>query len=145
MALELISVSGLLCEKVLQEGESVFSAIRIVDIFNVAHDSPPNSIVQFYGLVILKAFPTADIFNVSVAIVAPSGERRELPEPPGSPFKLPVYENDPSVPAGFSLVLQFNIVASKMGTYFIEVAVDGVAVTRMPFTLRQLPAPPTAQ
>ena len=94
---------------------------------------------------ILKAFPTADIFSVSVAIVAPSGERRELPDPPGNPFKLPVYENDPTIPAGFSLVLQFNIIASKMGTYFIEVAIDGVAVIRMPFTLRQLSAPPTLQ
>ncbi len=145
MAPEWISVSGLLCEKVLQEGESVFSAIRLVDIFNIAHDSPPDPIVQFYGLVILKALPTAETFSVGIAIVAPSGDRRELPAPPGNPFKLPVYENDPTIPAGFSLNLLFNIIASKMGTYFIEVAVDGVAVIRMPFTLRKLPAPPAAQ
>ena len=141
MALTFISVSGLLCERVLQEGDAVFSAIRIIDIFNLAHDALPNAVVEFTGLVLLRAMPSEEQFRVGVAIVGSSGERNELPEPPGNPFKLPVYDEDPSVPVGFGLVLQFQIGASKMGTNYIDITVNGLSVVRKPFTLRRLPAP----
>ena len=145
MAVTFISVSGLLCEKVLQEAESIFSAIRIVDVFQIPQDAPPSAVIQFTGLVLLKAMPAEEEFRIGVTLVSSSGERMQLPEPPGNPFRLPVYEQDPSIPVGFSLLLQFNVGTSKMGTNYIEVDVDGLTVTRMPFTLRRLPAPHAAQ
>ena len=75
MAVTFISVSGLLCEKVLQEAESIFSAIRIVDVFQIPHDAPPSALVQFTGLVLLKAMPAEEEFRVGVTLVGSSGER----------------------------------------------------------------------
>jgi hypothetical protein len=140
MAVKFFSVSGLLCEKVLQERETIFSAIRIIDIFGVPEGTPAG-IVQFSGLVLLRAMPTEEQFRVSVAIISSSGERIQLPDPPGNPFSLPVYEGDPTIPVGFSLHLEFHVGTGKMGTNYIEISVDGVPVLQMPFTLQRIPAP----
>lgn len=145
MAIDWISASGVLCEKVLREPDAIFSAIRMVDIFNLAHDASPDTVVHFFGLITLKALPSQETFRIGVSLVGSSGESTRLPDPPENPYRLPVYEGDLSIPAGFSLAIEFRIGAAKMGTTYVEVDVDGVRMIRIPFTLRRLPAPLSAQ
>ena len=137
MAVNLISVSGILCERILEESGPIYSAIRIVDIFGVSGGQ--SDVVQFTGLVFMKAMPTEEKFRVGVVLEDPDGKKQQLPDPPDNPFSFPVYEGDPTIPVGFALVLQIRIQGSKTGTFYVEVSVDGTSRIRLPFTIRLLP------
>jgi hypothetical protein len=51
MAVKFPFVSAFLCEKILQEKDGINTAIRIVDIFNIAADAPPDAGVHFFGFI----------------------------------------------------------------------------------------------
>jgi len=145
MAVEFISISGVLCEKVLQE-QAVFSAIRIVDVFGIPHDAlPATTAVQFEALIYVRGFPSAETFNVGFTVEGASGERQEVPRPPGNPFRFDVFEGDPTIPVGLGIIVNLTIGASKIGTNYLDVEVDGILRLRLPFTLRRIPAPPPVQ
>jgi hypothetical protein len=148
MAVKFQYINALICERALQEADGVTSAIRIVDIFHVPESSPESAVIQLFVIASLKASPVpVEPFTIGVALIKTSGERVELPPPPGfeQPFALPQFKDDPSIPNGISLVLQIGVKPTNMGTCFIEIDVDGEAVTRVPFTLRRPPAEKTAQ
>jgi hypothetical protein len=140
MAVTFPFVTALLCEKVLTEPGGVHSAIRIVDIFQIAADAPPETVVQFFALISLKTVPVPDAkVRVRVSLVGPSGKREQLPDPPDQPYGLPLFEGDKSIPSGLSMVFQINVKPTNFGTGYVEIEVDGQLAVRIPFTIRKLP------
>jgi len=100
---------------------------------------PPDPVVQFWLLATFKTAPIPDDeFQVSVTLVRSNGEREKLNLPLPTTVKIPVYEGDPSIPGGFNIAAQINLVARNMGTGYLEINLDGEMITRVPFTLRQL-------
>lgn len=145
MAVKFQSVSALICERILQEADGITSAIRIVDIFQIASDTPPDALIQFWVLIMLKALPVPDKFKIGVTLVRADGEREKLPDPPGQPLSLVKFADDPSIPSGVTLAIQMNIKPKKVGTSYVEVDADGEALIRIPFTIRRLPSGPVQQ
>jgi hypothetical protein len=142
----LISISVILCEKVLHEADGVNSAIRIVDVFYVGTKpagAPEEALplVQVYALVSLRVTPghnqehefvfkllnTVDEFTTlgtltRVNMLSPLGE---------------------TVPGGLTTYVQVNLAVKRFGTCFLCVYLDGEEVTRIPITL--LPAPKSSE
>jgi|SRR5580698_3997335 hypothetical protein len=140
MAVKFPFVSAFLCEKILQEKDGINTAIRIVDIFNIAADAPPDAGVHFFGFVSLKTAPVPDSkVTIRVAIVSPIGTREYLPDAPDQPYSLSVFEGDPTVPTGLMLVFEINIIPKNLGTGYLEIEADGEVAVRLPFTIRRLP------
>lgn len=139
----LISVSAILCEKVLHEADSVTSAIRIVDIFSVpeqpiavAKDLLPW--VQFYALVAIRVEPGHDKeHELEIKILNTAGELNAL-GPPTHINKM-VSPLGPDIPGGVTINIQVNIAVKRFGTCFLCVYLDGEEVTRTPFTLLRIP------
>ena len=142
MAVEFPFITAFLCERVLFDQDKLVSAIRIVDLFNVPEDVPPTFVIQFFAVISLRVAPPVPDEQVRIAIWLRrvSGERERLADPPNQPYNLREMNPDPSSPSGVSLVLQFNVIPKNFGTCYIEVEADGTIVTRIPFTIRRVPA-----
>src|ERR1700682_666065 len=117
MAVKFPYISAFICERVLQEADGVFSALRIADIFYVPEGVPEGATVQFFAVISLKVAPApkGDI-QIAVTFINASGERERLPDPgvPTPPSaRLP---DDPRIPGGVTLVMQLNIKPKNMGT-----------------------------
>jgi hypothetical protein len=142
MAVKFPFVSAFLCENVLQEGNGVLSAIRIVDVFQIPEGAPENFVIRFYAVAMLRTVPVPDIkVSVTAAIVRTNGERQPLPMVPGEPIQVGA-SSDRTIPGGINLIMELNIKPQNMGTGYIEFEVDGEVAVSIPFTLR--PAPPTS-
>jgi len=145
MAVRFPFVSAFLCERILTEQDGIASAIRLVDIFQVPENAVEHAVVQFWAVVTLRALPVPDDeISVGVFLVRTSGERTRLPDPPPDrKFKMRDFNPDLTLPGGLSLMLQLNVKPKNAGTCFLEIEVDGEVVTRIPFTIRHIPATPT--
>jgi hypothetical protein len=136
MAVKFEFVSAFICERVLREEGGITSAIRIVDIFFVPEDAPEYFAVSFWVVISLKTMPVPDVeVNVGTSLIRTSGERERLAEP--TAYRLLSYNNDPSIPGGFNLLMQLTVKPKNMGTCYVEVDIDGEALVRVPFTLRR--------
>ena len=141
MAVKFEFVNTVICEKVLTEVDGITSAIRIVDLFFIPENAPETFVIQFTVIIALRAFITSpEEFRVGITLIGPTGNRQRLPDPPEQPYKLSIFENDPSVPSGFTLIIGCAVKPTKLGTCYLEVEVNGEAITKIPFTLRRVPA-----
>jgi hypothetical protein len=130
-------VSALLCERILREADGIVSAIRIVDIFQVPENPPENFSVKFFAFVTLKTVPVPESASVvlGATLIKPDGTRSPITPADREPVTIKQFRDDPSVPGGVSLVVEVNVKPQTMGTSVLEIDVDGVPVTRVPFTL----------
>ena len=144
MAVKFQFVNAFLCERALIDQDKILSAIRIVDLFQVPENAPETTVLQFYAIISLKLFPVPDeTVLIGATLVRVNGEREPIAySHSGKPFRLLDHSPDPSVPGGLNLVIQLNIVPKNAGTAYFEIDVDGEVVTRIPFTIRRIPAPP---
>lgn len=145
MAVKFPFVSAFLCERVLIDQDGITSAIRIVDVFQVPETTVEHAIVQFFAVVTLRTLPVPDEeVHVSVFLVRASGDRVRLPDPPiDKAFELRKHNPDPSLPGGLTLILQLHLKPTNAGICFLEIEVDREVVTKIPFTIRHIPATPT--
>jgi hypothetical protein len=138
-------ITALLCEKVLQEGDGVTSAIRIVDVFQIPSDKLGEAIIQFCLVASLRTVPVKEQqLHVALFLVGPSGKRERIKELPEGPYPVVPFVGDPSVPGGLNLAIQLNIKPLKFGTGFIEIEVENEVVARVPFTVQPHQFPPQA-
>ena len=78
-------------------------------------------------------------YRVRADFVNPSGARADT----GlafAPQKAVVFDNDPSIPTGITIVFQMAVKPTGLGVCFIEISVDGRLELRLPFTLKRVPA-----
>lgn len=131
--------AALFCERVLQEGDGVLSAIRIIDQ-QILHalgtelpaDMPP-AIMSATLLITLKAGQTRGRYAVRVAPEAPSGEQL-----PAVDFAVNFHGGDGE--QGINLVVPLQMQVAQEGLYWFDVlwldsrseATEPALLTRVP-------------
>jgi hypothetical protein len=138
---EIISFSAFLCERVLVETDSVLSAIRMVDMFIVPDERPPDFVINFWLVATAKlavGIPPTEL-TFTFTLVRPNGEREALQQHKAA-TKMPII--DTGVPVGAGIVVQFQIAVKNLGTLYIEIEVEGKEIklerrvcAKVPFTL----------
>lgn len=114
------------CEKILQEKDGVFSAIRIVDQVNFSSPESFSEGMQFplHALVCLKAGDVVGKFELSLKVRKPDGTAF-IPNQ-----KWPVTFGHTM--DGINIVLNFALSLSTFGQYWIDVLWDGEMLTSFP-------------
>jgi hypothetical protein len=85
MPKSLISITAIICEKILVERDRVLSAIRIVDLFfvDMATGVPPDKVAAMLSLLVSTKFSGADdqLHSIEIKLLRPDGEIQTLVEP----------------------------------------------------------------
>ncbi|HXN05447.1 MAG TPA: hypothetical protein VN944_00110 [Nitrospiria bacterium] len=125
--------AAFLCEKLLEEKDTVKSAIRIMDRIIWAPILPPGSSNQmqpfpFQPCLFLrfKSGMTRGSRSLQVTLFKPNGEGA------GSPMSLPLYfegEEDRGVDVAINMLLNIEM----PGLYWIDIRLENQMVTRIPF------------
>lgn len=135
-----ISATAFICERILQEADTVVSAIRIVDVFYVPElppDAPPGALpfVQAYGVFTIRTLPGHyGEHLLKFRLLNTQGEWSDL----GPPIKTEIkarLDFAQSVPGGASAFVQLNIAARNLGTCYVCCYLDDEEMVRVPFTL----------
>jgi hypothetical protein len=128
--------AAFLCERVLQEADSVLSAIRIVDRLTqsaVGPDAPeemPPLSMQLFALVAFKSGSARGSMQVDLRPEDPSG--RQL----GTFGQTVHFEGEDR---GVNMIVGFNFVAEIQGLYWFDVLLQGERVTRIPLRVLYVP------
>jgi len=135
MPLKILSTSALICERFLVEKDDVFSAIRIIDLFYVPQDSPEYAAMQVNVLVVVKTSNDGEA-SLRIKLIDPSGNVETLA---GPPERIVVKSKFPGtlIPTGTTIALHLNISPKTLGTYYLNVELDGQQVANVPFTLQR--------
>ena len=125
--------AALLCERVLEEKDSVKSAIRIIDrvIRTAAGPSPPTEMEPFdYELTLFVAFKSGwarGPRELRIAGVKPSGD--------STPLFQGMLHFEGEEDRGVDLVARMRMRIAEAGIHWFEVDLEGVRVTRMPLRI----------
>jgi hypothetical protein len=137
MAVKFLSVSGFICERALNEADRVVSAIRIVDVFYIPPGATEEYLVSLTVIMQLKSdvpVPT-ESFQLTAALVKTSGERESIQGAPPAPIAFQALGGNRSVPSGIMITMPLTVKPKNFGTCYVEFAVDGESVIRIPFTI----------
>ncbi|MCU1326635.1 MAG: hypothetical protein JWN34_2005 [Bryobacterales bacterium] len=133
----LMSVNLLICEKVLQEGDGVLSAIRIVDVFDVPADANGKpkqpGVVRMYACVFLRGMPGNHQGKLDLALKGPSGASKSIAD---FPIALETPADMPDSHPGATFNIQLNLIPTFFGNQTLIVSVDGVEVAKTVFSIR---------
>jgi hypothetical protein len=137
--------AAFICEKVLQEKDEVFSAIRIVDTFTMRVEGQPlpaqpsaetgnlgliaGSLLDLTLLVILKGGDVKGEYKIDIVAHPPDGA-----QPASLPGEwLVAFDGGES---GSTLVVRFAMpTAAPVGLYWFDVIWQGETLTRVPLRL----------
>lgn len=124
--------AALICEKVLQEKDNVFSVVRIIDRLTHTIQAPampadlPKISFQFVVFLSFKAGSARGRHQIEVVSEAPSGQRKPL-------FNTSaLFEGEDR---GHNLVVRTGMEFDAEGLYWFDVLVDGSLMSRMPFRI----------
>ncbi len=138
----LISVSLLVCERVLRELDNVLSAIRVVDVFYIPQKPPEAAgdlypIIQAHALASLRTTPGYSGKHViRLRLINTVGESSVIGQEDLLFQNKPELENAPS---GGYITAQVNFGVKRFGTCYFCLDVDGEEISRVPITLVQMP------
>ncbi len=136
MASKFLVVNAFTCERVLIEQDKVLSLVRLIDVFNIPANAPPNPVIQFW-LVILAKWPLpppSEAVQFNITLIHTSGEREILTPP--APMRVPS-DADPTIPAGLAIVSQINMSLKSFGTFYLEIDADGEILAKIPVTAKR--------
>lgn len=126
----------LLCQRLLQEKDEVFSAIRMIDVLftDIMTELPiEKQTVPLSFLAGVKGHVgDASKHQIQIDLVRPDGESTKLGEANDISFVSTRY---PDSPGGFNIVGEIGVVPKQLGVHFIVLSVDGEEAARAPFTL----------
>ncbi len=140
-----ISVTVLLCERVLNEKDGVLSVIRLVDTFEIDQEHlPPEGQrppILMHVLILAKFLPSqgGTTHAVQLKIVRPDGQVTDVGAVTSG--STPSGKGDASV--GVNVIVPLGVIPNQFGMHYVECVLDGQTVARMPFTLRLVPPLPT--
>jgi hypothetical protein len=135
----MVQVSGLYCERVLNERDGTYSAIRIVDQFTVEErpeyqfdkaEYIPVPVVGFLSIRSDQSIPES--FRLTFKVSDPAGNESQKDS-------FPLQTLPP--PAGTSLIIKLVLNGKKIGIWWTEVIIDGTTVLRLPVEIIHRPAP----
>ena len=134
--------AALICDKVLQEKDKVLSAIRIVDTIWVQKSNLPPDITPVIMLTVLLSFKKgepgpSEKHQVVLRTIAPSGKPLQIKSTPvpQDPMGSFVFEERADRIASANLIFNIGLPITEYGLHWIDVLLDGEAVTRIPFSL----------
>lgn len=142
-----ISVTIILCERVLNEKDGVLSVVRIVDTYEIAKEGLPpegeRGPIMMHILIMVKLVPSQGETNHSIQlrIIRPNGEIADIGAPTSA--VTPPGQSDASV--GLNVIVPLGVIPKRMGLHYVECLLDGQAAARMPFTLRLVEQTPRAE
>jgi hypothetical protein len=119
--------AAFLCEKVLTEKDNAQTFVRVVDTLIAADIKPPPPF-QIWLVVMLRAGEARGKYDLALRINSPSGKASAVGE------ELPVALGNDEAAVNLNVLLNLN--AQEEGLYWIDVLVDGTALTRVPFRVR---------
>ena len=136
----LISANILICEKVLKEHDQVFSAIRIIDVFQVqVPDAGQASQVNAQAIVSIKTQPEhKHSLKVNLRLIDARGNAKSLFDKDVEVSPVSKYKD---APGGVTMQVRFRLEISLPGIHYLAVDVDGRQVASTPITLLQAPIP----
>jgi hypothetical protein len=131
-----ISADCLVCERVLQEADGVFTIIRVVNIFTLTPlpgipvEALPASLCFFASV----RFSSDDEskHTISLKVIRPSGEEKE--QPALTDQQIPVGKI-PEMPRSVALLARMGVAPKEFGIHQIVLIVDGSEVARAQFVL----------
>jgi hypothetical protein len=133
--------AALICERVLQDKDGAYSAIRLVNritFFDLAVESGALISLPLAGMVSFKAGDVQGGRELFLYLTNPSGRREPLPGVK-HPTRLEFQGGDTGVVMPFPIQLNYE----GDGTYWIDVELDGKVRSRMPLTfVTKKEAPP---
>jgi hypothetical protein len=140
--------AAFLCERVLEDKDSVLSAIRIVDTFTIvgAQRQPPQGIqpnIALTLLISLKAGNLGGKHQLKVFLQSPSGKELKVHYGTGSTagtegdFSLPFDLKSDQPESGINVVISCAMPIQEFGVFYFVVLVDDEELTKIPFKLRE--------
>ena len=128
-----------MCERVLNEKDGVFSAIRIIDI--IFRSRRPDETeeflpVSFTFLALGRLKPeAAGPHNVRLDLIRINGETETIGQSEVNidPPKIA------GIPAGFTVIVQMGFEPKNLGTAWVVMYFDGKEATRVPITIADNP------
>jgi hypothetical protein len=130
-----LSVTAVICEKVLHEKDGVMSAIRIVDVFTYTLKPELPTEDQGVKMVLLLGFklPSGDTSEHSIALelLKPNGDRTAIEQP----LKGVATSTFPDTPKGYNVIANLSVAPVQKGTHYFIVRFDGEELLWVPFTL----------
>jgi hypothetical protein len=131
----LISASVIICETVLLEKTDVMSAIRIMNVLNIAQG---NDFARFSSMTFLHSTPGDFSRHVlKVQMLRSTGEL--IAEGPDASFVYG-YRLDPSGAGGYTLTTNFNLnlrIVGQLGQFAVWAFLDGARVSGATIMLRR--------
>ncbi|MBZ5726486.1 MAG: hypothetical protein LAP87_15980 [Acidobacteriia bacterium] len=134
---EQVYVAALICERVIESKDGIYSAINIFDKFEI--DVPE-------GMEVPESFPAPTVYCMSIfrspvplgftvvwRIVRPDGVVRESP-----PERIDILPGKTGHTSVFEISLKN---AALTGTYLVEVLVDGRRAAFTPLSIAHVPSP----
>jgi hypothetical protein len=135
-----VFVSSVVCEAVLCEKHSeVLSAIRIMDSLKI---TPAATFAHFFVLTFFHAGAAGEVSHHVAKVqmfgpLAESKSERIVAQAPDHSFAFK--SKDQVAPPGYCLTTEFNVQLAELtqlGTYVIQVFLDGNLVAQSPLTLQ---------
>lgn len=134
-----MSISIVVCEKVLKEQDNVTSAVRIVDTFYV--DKVPSEgesiLINAATLVIIKSDASFKVdHHVLLKLIGPDDRASEK-----GPY--PFLASQSAGQSGFSgltITGELQLQVNKLGVFYVVVEVDGIAVSKSPLNVTLRPS-----
>lgn len=151
-AASLISLNVILCEKVLQEKDNTYTAVRITDVFYFRRDpriSLTSQSIPMCILVLGKTEPEDTTeHSVQLILQRPDGNRTLMGEPLRAVFEARLAEEGQLMLAegskasdiigGFSIRAEINVIPSQVGRHDVLVLLDDQVIAKAPFTILEL-------
>jgi hypothetical protein len=123
--------AALICETVLREQDGVMSLIRVIDRITLtpdkdAPDEMPPLNIAVKAVVQLKSDRAKGKHTLSLRLQKPNGQYLET-------VNVPVFFEGED--RGYNVITDIKLTADFEGLYWIDVAIDGTVITRMPLRI----------
>jgi hypothetical protein len=122
--------AAFLCERILTEKDNAQTFVRVVDVLIARVPDEKKAPVRFdiWLAVILKSGEAKGKFNLELRMSDPNGNVTDISD------DIPVVLNGAEHGINVNILNIFNL--STEGLYWIDVLIDGEALTRVPFRMR---------
>ncbi len=131
-----LSATLLICDRLIEEKDDVFTLVRLIDYFRVSvkPDFPiEQQVVKLRAFINLKTTPEDNSqHTILLRVIRPDGATGvAVPETP-----VELKTKVPATPLGINLGVQLDVVPRIMGTHYLVLVVDGKDAAWAQFTLQ---------
>jgi hypothetical protein len=128
--------AAVFCDRILQGDDGAMTAVRMVDhiTIGISADAPPDVpspekqlLTDIEGLISFKKGYSGTKHRLKLAMTSPSGKRMDM-------VKRDVHFRD-ETHGGYNLRLKMKVAVGEAGLHWMDVILDGKAMTRVPLLI----------